>query len=53
MIWDICFVLSGILSWIIIKKKIDAKLYSIKGIGTIVIIFCALEFIKYFVTSII
>lgn len=52
MVWDIYFILGGILSWIIIKKKIDTKLISIKGIGTIVIIFCVLELIKYLVSSI-
>ncbi len=53
MIWDIFFVLGGVLSWIIVKKKFDTKLNSIIGIGTIVIVFFILELIKYLVTSMI
>ncbi len=53
MIWDIFFVLGGVLSWIIVQKKFDTKLNSIIGIGTIVIVFFILELIKYLVTSMI
>lgn len=53
MIWDIFFVLGGVLSWIIVQKKFDTKLNSIIGIGTIVIIFFILELIKYLVASMI
>lgn len=52
MIWDIIFIFGGILCWGIVKKKFDTELVSIKGIGTILILFCILECIKYLVMTV-
>ena len=52
MIWDIIFILAGVLTWYVAKKKLDVELNSAKGIGIILAVFVVLELIKYLVTTV-
>lgn len=49
MLWSLIMILAGVFAYFIIEKKLKTNVVSVKGIGIILIIFLAIEFIKYLV----